>query len=190
MSDLEMARDGLEHAAHRHAEGLSFARRAAVLIAILAALLAISEFAAKDAQTSFLANHISSTDLWAQYQAKSVRRAIYLAAAESLASLPNAADAAVQTRIAEAKKNAARMQSEPGADGMEQLKGRALSQESVRDADMHRYHGVEVASGGLQLAIVLASVSVVTGVLPLLVGAALLGGASVAYGVIFGGVFL
>jgi hypothetical protein len=73
------------------------------------------------------------------------------------------------------------MRTEPGKDGMEQLAAKATEREHERDHEGHRYHGLEVASGGLQLAIVLASVSVITSLLPLLVGAGLLGVASAGY---------
>jgi len=46
--------------------------RAAIIISIMAAVLAITEFAAKDASSSYLTHHIGASDTWAQYQAKSV----------------------------------------------------------------------------------------------------------------------
>jgi hypothetical protein len=57
MSEFEHAQEHLEHAAHEHAEhghGGTSHSRAAVVIAILAAALALTEFAAKDAQTGYL----------------------------------------------------------------------------------------------------------------------------------------
>jgi hypothetical protein len=116
--------------------------RAAILIGIMAAALALTEFAAKDAQTGYLTNHIAASDTWAQYQAKSVRRAIFTAEAEVLGSLSTSADAAIKKRIADALANADRMHSEPGADGMEQLSEKAHEQEHVRDHQMHRTHGI------------------------------------------------
>jgi len=76
------------------------------------------------------------------------------------------------------------MQSEPGKDGMEQLAVRAHDQEHVRDHEQHRHHGLEIASGGLQLSIVLVSVSVVTGIGAFLVGGGLLGVAAAVYGLL------
>jgi len=49
-----------------------------------------------------------------------------------------------------------------GGDGMKQLGERAKGQEAERDAAFHRYHEFELVVGALQIAIVLASVSVVT----------------------------
>jgi hypothetical protein len=185
MSEFEHAQEHLEHAAHEHAEhghgGTSHAR-AAVIIAILAAALALTEFAAKDAQTGYLTNHIAASDTWAQYQAKSVRRAILTSEAELLASLPTSNDPAVQKRIADTQANADRMRSEPGSDGMEQLTEKAHEQEHVRDHEMHRTHTLEIASGGLQIAIVLASVSVVIDLPLFMIASIVLGLASAIYG--------
>lgn len=185
MSELEMAQESLEQATEAHEQrGVPHAKRAAIIIASLAAALALAESAAKDAQTSFLTHHIAASDTWTQYQAKSGRLATASATANILASLPNAADAESARRRAEALATAERMRSEPGGDGMTQLAERAHTLEHVRDHDEHRHHGFEIASGGLQLAIVLVSVSVVTGLVSLMVGGGLLGLAAAVYGVL------
>ena len=106
---LEQAQEHLEHAAHGH-EGKGHTR-AAIVIAIMAAALALIEFAAKDAQTNYLTNHIAATNTWAQYEAKAVRRTVLTSEVELLGSLPTANDPAVQKRIAEAQTNADRMRS-------------------------------------------------------------------------------
>ena len=162
MSDVQEVHEHIEHAAHGHAMSPE-ARRAAVVIALMAAALALTEFDAKSAQVAYLTDHISASDLWSQYQGKAVRRTAYEQTAAVLASLPNSADPEVQKRITAARSNADRMRSEPGSDGMEQIAGRARELEHERDHELHRTHGLETASGGLQIAIVLASVSVVTG---------------------------
>jgi len=185
LSEIEMAQESLEHAAHEHAHGtVPHAKKAAIVIATLAACLAICETAAKDAQTAVLTQHIAASDTWGQYQGKSGRRATLNATAAILSSLPDASDPAVAKRIAEASANADRMQSEPSKDGMEQLAVRAHDQEHVRDHEQHRHHGLEIASGGLQLSIVLVSVSVVTGIGAFLVGGGLLGVAAAVYGLL------
>lgn len=185
MSDLEMAQDGMEKAAHEHEHGgVPHARRAAIVIAVLAAMLAVAENGAKDAQTGSLSGHIAASDDWAQYQAKSIRRTVLTQTADLLEALPNAADPKLAARATAARQEADRMRSEPGADGMEQLAARAHASEHGRDHDMHRYHGLETASGGLQLAIVLVTVSVVTGVSTLMVGGGVLGLLAAAYGLL------
>jgi hypothetical protein len=177
--EFEQAQEHLEHSAH--AKGHT---RAALVIAIMAAALALMEFAAKDAQTNYLTNHIAASDTWAQYQAKSVRRTVLTSEAELLQSLPAATEPAVKQRIADALANAARMRSEPGADGMEQLAEKAHTQEHVRDHEMHRTHSLELASGGLQISIVLASISVLIELPVFMLTAGVLGSASVLYGLL------
>jgi hypothetical protein len=186
MSDeFEHAQEHLEHSAHEHGGSTSHTR-AAIIIGIMAAVLAITEFAAKDAQTDYLTNHIAASDTWAQYQAKSVRRTISTAQADLLESMPGTSDPLVKKRIADARANAERMRSEPGADGMEQLTEKAHDQEHERDHAMHRNHMLEIASGGLQIAIVLASISVVINLPAFMLVSVLVGGASAIYALLGG----
>jgi alkylation response protein AidB-like acyl-CoA dehydrogenase len=182
---FEQAQEHLEHAAHEHGGSTSHTR-AAIIIGIMAAVLAITEFVAKDAQTDYLTNHIAASDTWAQYQAKSVRRTILTAQADLLESMPATSDPAVKKRIADARANAERMRSEPGADGMEQLAEKAHDQEHERDHAMHRNHMLEIASGGLQIAIVLASISVVINLPAFMLVSVLVGGASAIYALLGG----
>lgn len=181
---FEQAHEHLEHAAHEHKSGSH--TTAAIIIAVMAAALALTEFAAKDAQSNSLTNHIAASDTWAQYQAKSVRRTILSSEADLLESLPSTDNAAIKKRIDDARANADRMRSEPGADGMEQLTEKAHGQEHLRDHETHRSHILEIASGGLQIAIVLASVSVVVNLPLFMIGSIVLGLVSVAYGLLGG----
>jgi hypothetical protein len=182
---FEHAQEHLEHAAHEHGHTTSHTR-AAIIISIMAAVLAITEFASKDASSSYLTNHIAASNTWAQYQAKSVRRTILTAQADVLESLPGASGPEVQKRIADARANAERMRSEPGADGMEQLTEKAHEQEHERDHEMHRNHILEIASGGLQIAIVLASISVVINLPAFMMVSIIVGSASVIYALLGG----
>lgn len=184
--EFEQAHESLEHVAEGRESG-RHNKRAAIIIAIMAAFLALAEFAEKDAQTNYLASHIAASDTWAQYQAKSVRNSVLSAEADTLTSLPNAAtDSGIQARIAAARANAARMRSEPGADGMQQLMQRAHTIEHQREHELRRKDILEIASGGLQIAIVLASISVVVDLPLLMFGSLLVGLASALYG-LYGG---
>jgi hypothetical protein len=51
---------------------------------------------------------------------------------------------------------------------------------------MHRYHMLEIASGGLQIAIVLASISVVINLPAFMMISVIVGSASVVYAVLGG----
>jgi hypothetical protein len=88
--EFEQAHEHLEHAAHGH-EGKGHTRPA-IIIAIMAAALALMEFAAKDAQTNYLTNHIAATNTWAQYEAKTVRRTVLTSEADLLESLSTKTD--------------------------------------------------------------------------------------------------
>jgi hypothetical protein len=181
--EFEHAHENLEHAAHGH--GPSKVKPTAIIIGVMAAALAITEFAAKDAQTSYLSNHIAASDTWAQYQAKSVRRAVLSSEADVLEGLPGAAsNPTLQKQIAGAQANAERMRSEPGADGMEQLSEKAHEQEHLRDRAEHRSNVLDIASSGLQIAIVLASISVLVNLPIFVIVSVVLGLASVVYGIL------
>lgn len=173
---IEHAREGLHEAHHAHAlHGDTSARRIAVLIAVLAAALALAEMGEKGAQNEYLTHHVAVADDWAFYQAKNLRASMLVAEAGILANLPNAADAGPQAEIKRARETEARMRDEPEGDGMKQLAERAKTQEGARDAAFHRYHQFELVVGALQIAIVLASVAVVTRVTALALGAGAVG---------------
>ena len=177
---IEHAREGLEHAHHHAGHGDDHpapggARGVAILIAVLAALLAICDMGAKSSQNAYVTYHINWTNDWAFYQAKNVRAVMRDAEASMLESVPNAADEVVQKKIAAARANAARLRDEPGSDGMKQIAEKARADGEKRDHYEHEYHLYEIAVGALQIAIVLASVSVVTRIAPLAYAAALIG---------------
>ncbi len=195
--DVELARDELERTAeHAGAHGPqgegggirpAHARRAAIMIATMAACLAVVESFAKEAQTAYLADQIAASDTWAQYQAKSVRRVVLSETADILGSVPDARQPAVAARADRARAEAERMRSDAAkGDGMLQLTDKAHGIEIDRDRELHRTEGLEQAAGGLQLAIVLASVSVVTALPALMAGGAALGVLSAVYALVAG----
>ena len=192
MSDgLEQAQEGMEHALHaaKHGDRDKSPRNVAVLIAILAACLALSEMGEKAAQSSYLTHHITVSDTYGFMQAKNVRRATYAATADVIDSMPGI-DADGRKRAERLRSEAARMADEPKTnDGAKQLLDRAHALEQERDHAFHVYHQFELSTGALQIAIVLASVSIVTRVRTLTYAAALLGGgAAVFAGLVAGGV--
>ncbi len=155
------------------------ARRIAVLVSVLAAVLALTEIGGKASQNAYLTHHIAVSNDWAFFQAKNLRAALRDSETDLLASLPTAQDPAVQARIKDAQAYSARMRDDPaGGDGMKQLAVKAHEQEVERDEAAHRYHTYEFAVGGLEIAIVLASVSVVTRIRALAFGAVAIGAAA------------
>jgi hypothetical protein len=162
-------------------------RKIALLIAILAVVLAFSESLGKSAQTSALSENIEASNLWAFYQAKTIRMTTLRTAAEAAeldlaqANDPSA-KAFLEKRISEWKNTAERYDSERDTgEGRKELAARAKVAEAKRDRDLAAYHHYEVASAMVQIGIVLASAEVITGVVALAWGAGLLGVAAVAF---------
>lgn len=170
---MERAHETMHAEHHPHGDG--WARGVAVLVSFLAAALALSEIGAKSSQNAYLTDHIAVSDDWAFYQAKNLRSVLLGSQSAILESLPNASDPAIQARIKDARATQARMRDEPGKDGMKQLAEQAKQRMEARDHNFHRYHNYEYASGALEIAIVLASVSVVTRMKPLTIGAGVIG---------------
>ncbi len=188
---IEHAREGIEHAEHAHAhEGDRSARWIAMLVAVLAAALAIADLGEKSSTTTYLTRHIALSDDYAYYQEKHVRLTTLQSEEVVLLSLPNAADPAIQARIKASRQEQARLADSPrtgdaqGGQGMKQLQEQANKDKEIRDHASHLAHQLEISVGGLQIAIVLASVSVVTRVRSLAWGGAVLGMAMAAYGLL------
>lgn len=175
---MERAHETIEHhAAHSD----PWARRVAMLVSVLAAALALSEIGGKAAQNAYLTHHVAVSNDWAFYQAKNLRAVVRTSEVALLSSLPNAQDPAQQALIKEARDYVARMRDDPqGGEGMKQLAAKAKALEVERDEAFHRYHDYEYAVGALQIAIVLASVSVITRMRALTFGAAAIGAAATA----------
>jgi hypothetical protein len=166
MEASELAHEQIEQAHHssggpHHADRT--ARRVAVLIGVLAAMLAGAEMAEKSAQNAYLAHHIQASDDWAYYQAKNIRATQQTTTATVLAALPGGGEAAARKAIDAARAEAARLRDDPaGGEGLKQISAKAHASEQLRDESFHRYHLFELVVGALQISIVLASVSVVT----------------------------
>ncbi|OAF00911.1 hypothetical protein AYJ54_30445 [Bradyrhizobium centrolobii] len=166
------AHESMEHAEHaEHASGEN--RKIALLIAVLALFLAISETLGKGAQTEAISKNVESANLWAFFQAKSIRRTVVQTAAEqgklTLGSTTDdATKAAVQKQIDEWQKTAARYRSEPETgEGTEQLAEKAKHAEHERDEATAKYHHFELGSAAFQIGIVLASATIITGMIAL-----------------------
>jgi hypothetical protein len=145
----------------------------ALLIAVIALCLAFSETLGKGAQTESISKNVEASNLWAFFQAKSIRRTVVQTAAEQGkltfgAATDDATKAAAQKQIDDWQKAAARYRSEPQTGvGTEQLSERAKHAEEERDLATAKYHPCELASAGFQIAIVLASAAIITGMIAL-----------------------
>ena len=185
------AHERIEHAEHaQHAAHSN--KSIALLIAVIALFLALSETLGKSAQTSALGYNVEASNLWAFFQAKTVRRTLVETAAQEMkvssASVTDDAQRAVMAKqIDDWVKTAARYRSEPETqEGSAELAARAKESEHKRDTALERYHHYEVASAAFQIGIVLASSAVITGMMVL---AYLAGGLGVL-GLVFTGIGL
>ncbi len=148
-------------------------RKIALVIAILALFLSFSETLGKSAQTEAIDANVKSTDTWSFFQAKDTRRTVLNAAADQTTLLAAgltdpAAKAAVDKQIETWRKTAARYESDPATgEGRKELAARAKAIEEERDLSMAKYHHYELASAAFQVGIVLASASVITGMIAL-----------------------
>ena len=177
------AHESMEHAEHaEHASGSN--RNIALLIAVIALFLALSEMLGKSAQTLSISKNVEASNMWAFFQAKSIRRTQIQTASEQGkltlgTTTDEAAKAALAKQIDNWDKTAARYRSEPETgEGSEQLAKRAKEAEVARDVATDKYHHYEYASAMFQIAIVLASATIITSMvwLAYLSGALLLGG--------------
>ena len=174
------AHETMEHAEHaEHAAHSN--RKIALLIAVLALFLSFSETLGKSAQTEAISANVKSSDTWAFYQAKDIRRTVLNAAADQTALLAAettdpAAKAAIDKQIDAWHSTVARYESDPKTgEGRKELAERAKAEEEDRDLAMAKYHHYEIASAAFQIGIVLASAAVITSMIALAWFAGLLG---------------
>lgn len=170
------AHESMEHAEHaEHASGQN--RKIALLIAIIALFLALSETLGKGAQTDALSKNIEASNLWAFFQAKTIRMTTVRTAAEGLQTevernTDPAFKAIADKRVDFWQKTAQRYDDEPETnEGRKQLVKRAKAAEDKRDTSLAKYHHFEVASAAFQIGIVLASATIITGIAALSFGA-------------------
>src|SRR5258708_35002922 len=114
-------------------------KKIALLIAIMALLLSLSEMLGKSANTEAITLNIKVSDTWNFFQAKNIRRTVVLSHAEemkvdTIRVNDNAAKGAMNKQIDEWQKTAARYRSEPETRaGTTELAKRAMAAEHARD---------------------------------------------------------
>ena len=80
MGEAQEELEKAEHAAH--ASGVN--KQVALMIAVMALFLSLSEMLGKSASTEAIALNIKVSDTWSFFQAKTIRRTIVEAAAEAM----------------------------------------------------------------------------------------------------------
>lgn len=152
------------------ATGSKVNKRIALLIAILALMLAFAEIGGKNAEQDALARNIEASNLWSFFQAKTIRGTTLRTTAEAMeVELAGATDPAsrerLQKRIDGWKATIARYETEPETqEGRKELIARAKAAEARRDISSARDDKYDIVSGLLQIAIVIASAAIITGV--------------------------
>jgi Domain of unknown function (DUF4337) len=147
-------------------------KKVALLIAILALFLALSEAGGKNAQHRSTEQNIEASDLYNFYQAKKIRASLIEAdVAQMEVGRQGATDPkileAMDKQIAAWKTQVAHYEND-SKDGAEVLLERAQRTSEGRELSNHRLEHYEYASGLLQIAIVLASAAIITGIAALM----------------------
>jgi hypothetical protein len=167
------AHENLEHAEHAEHAAHGGNKGIALLIAVMALFLAFSETLGKSAQTEGIGLNIKASDTWNFFQAKTIRQTALRTAAENGAVLAvgitdPAAKEAMLKQVDAWQKTVTRYESDPKEkDGRKELREQATEYEHERDTQLARYHHYEVASAAFQIAIVLASATIITGMVVL-----------------------
>jgi hypothetical protein len=167
-------------------------RRVALVIAVLALLLALTEAGAKRAQHLSMESNIEASDLFNFYQAKKIRSTIAETAAGLLEAQKTAvsdpkAQEAFDRQIEAFKATVARFENDPKKpeDSLEAIQKRAEAAAERRELANHRLERYELGSGLTQIAIVLASAAIITDMSALIwlsVGLGAVGAALMALG--------
>jgi hypothetical protein len=144
-------------------------RYIALLIAVVAALLAVVEVAGGNAEQEALKTNIDASNLWAFFQAKTIRQSNLRQLSEYAAlELPEASPERAERTTKQLESWRAtieRLESEPPTqEGRKELIQRAKEAEAIRDRSLAADNMFDLGSALFQLAIVLASAGVVIGV--------------------------
>jgi len=157
-------------------------RLIAVYIGVLAVILAVAGVGGGNATKDATARNIEAANTWAFFQAKNIRRhEIRLMISEfevllaTQPAMPEAARAMIDERMTKLRADEARYTSEPDTgEGTKELSVRAKDLEQQRDLAMSKDPYFDYGQALLQIAIVLASVAIITGGNALLVLSGLL----------------
>ena len=167
-------------------------KKVALIIAILALFLALAEAGGKNAQHLSTEKNIEASDLFNFYQAKKIRQSIVQGEVEMLqVARTGASDPKVQEamdkQIESSKAAVEKFEKDAKnpQDSLEKIQERAKEAQEQRELANHRLEHYELSSGLLQIAIVLASAAIITGIailsgLSLVLGA--IGAALMAFG--------
>jgi hypothetical protein len=154
----------------------------ALLIAILALFLALSEAGAKKADHHSTEKNIEASDLYNFYQAKKARSTVIETVEQAVEAVApvvteDKAKDALEKQVAKWKSTVANFEKDAKhpEDSLEKIQERAHDADEERESWNRKLEHFEFASGALQISIVLASAAIITGVAGLAWGAGVLG---------------
>jgi len=146
-------------------------RTVALIIAFLALLLALSEAGAKKAEHVSTEKNIEASDLFNFYQAKRIRSTVVETASKTLEAQKTAladvkAEDAFEKQIGDFKTIVARFERDTKnpEDSLDSIQERAKAATEARELANRKLEHYEFGSGLAQIAIVLASAAIITGI--------------------------
>jgi hypothetical protein len=146
-------------------------RLVGVYIGILAVILAICSLGGSNAEQDATQQNIAASNAWAFFQAKNARRqALRLHADEfevmltSTPAMPDDAKKSIQQKIAGYKEQDKKLTTDTASgEGLDELFNKGKSLEALRDESLKRGPYFDYGQALLQIAIVLASVAIISG---------------------------
>lgn len=165
-----------------------FRSRAALVIAVMAMLLAITSLGGGNVAEDIVASNIQASNLWSFYQAKNARQTSYKLAADELeteiqlrqGTLTPELRQSLEAKVQQYKETVARYESEPDkGEGKKELAERAKSFEDERDRALKQDTSFDLAEALFQIGIVLASVAILS-ISPMILRMAVVLGAAAA----------
>ena len=146
-------------------------RTVALIIAFLALLLALSEAGARKAEHISTEKNIEASDLFNFYQAKRIRSTVVETASKTLEAEKTAladvkAEDAFEKQIGDFKTIVARFERDTKnpEDSLDSIQERAKAATEARELANRKLEHYEFSSGLAQIAIVLASAAIITGI--------------------------
>ena len=170
-----------EHPPHHHITNETFRKRVGVFIGTLALALAITSVGGGSAMKETINTNIERSDDYAFYQAKNLRQTTTRLADDQLvillASRPDLTPDAIQKIQAQRERYAKDIEhfesDEAKGDCKKQLLAKAEEAEAARNIAQERSESFELAEALLQIAVVIASTSILTASRHLLMVAAI-----------------
>ena len=154
-----------------------------VYIGVLAVLLALCAMGGGNASKDATLKNIEAANTWAFFQAKNLRRHVLRVQADELELMlldqPNRSDsakAAIEAKLKSYRDQDKLLTSDPkSGEGLDELFAKGKSLEALRDVALMRDPYFDYGQALLQIAIVLASVALISGGSFLLIGSGILG---------------